>query len=65
VVQIRGVSEPDHRVVSPVSEKDSAPITWNEARRILDELTPIYESFVSEHRSVFPEMVDAAANDGR
>jgi hypothetical protein len=51
--------------VSPVCEKDSAPITWNEARRILDELTPLYESFGSKDRSVFPEMVDAAANDGR
>jgi len=50
---------------SPVSIKDSAPVTWSEARRILAELTPLYERFASEDRGVFAEMLDAAAKSGR
>ena len=51
--------------ISPVGEKDSAPVTWPEARRVLKELVPLYEDFSSEYRWVFGEMVDAAAEDGR
>jgi hypothetical protein len=50
---------------SPLSIEDSAPITWAEARRILNELMPFYERFHSDDRRVFAEMVDAAAKDGR
>lgn len=50
---------------SPTSIQDEMPITWSEARRILRELSPFYENFVSNYRSVFVEMVDAARNDGR
>jgi hypothetical protein len=51
--------------ISPISEDDSQPITWDEARRILTELTPLYEGFSSGYRPLFTEMIGVAADDGR
>lgn len=51
--------------VSPMWTEDFHSIEWAEARRILKDLSPFFESFESEYRWVFEEMVAAAEENGR
>lgn len=55
---ITGVSSPD-------SKKESIPISWNQARSLLEELRPHLDGFASDYIWVFGEMLNAAENHGR
>lgn len=44
--------------------KETKAATWEEARRILSELSPQIPQLKTEYANVFPLMVEAAENDG-
>jgi hypothetical protein len=51
--------------VSPGFRHESEPITWEEARSLLEQLKPHLEGFVSEYFRVFGRMLEVAARDGK
>lgn len=51
-------------VVSPDWKHESGPVSWNEARTLLEEIKPKVKGFVSDYIHVFEQMLNAAARDG-
>jgi hypothetical protein len=51
-------------VADPTWAKQSGPVSWPDARILLDELTPHFAGFSSEYQWVFGRMVAAANGDG-
>ena len=51
--------------VSPGCRHESEPVTWEEARSLLEQLKPHLEGFVSEYFWVFERMSEVAARDGK
>jgi len=51
-------------IVSPDWKHESNPISWNEARTLMESIKPHLEGFVSDYLWVFGSMQDAAAKDG-
>jgi len=50
--------------VSPSHKHESEPISWQEARSLLEQLQPHLQGFVSEYDRVFEMMLAVAARDG-
>ena len=46
---------------SPLANDDSAPLDWTEARRILHELEPFQNGFVSPYAWVYGRMIEIAS----
>lgn len=51
-------------VISPDWKKDTTQITWEDAAKLLSDLKPFMNGFVSDYLSVFDEMQKIATNNG-
>jgi len=48
----------------PFHERETRPISWQDAASLLEQLAPYVSNFSSQYLWVFPEMVRASKNSG-